>query len=138
MPKIEIEVRHVGSDATWMEQYECDGAPEQWAKELLEQFNATRHDHEQSRELVKVRVLEEQPNAIADKGLLTKEQERWWKRLQSVVADAPDGIEVLVSYGEMFLCEAGERRRMLDADTDEANIIDVAVSPSLVPWTEHV
>lgn len=137
MPKIEIEVRHVGSDATWMEQYECDGDPEQWAKDLLDRFNATLREDQLSRELVAVRVVADQPT-VTDQEPLTKEQEQWWKRLQSVVADAPDGIEVLVSYGEMFLCEAGERRRMLDADTDEANFIDVADSPSLVPWTEHI
>lgn len=59
MPRIEIEVRNVGSDTTWREQYDCSDDPQKWAKELIDRFNATLQPMEKPRELVGVEVLDE-------------------------------------------------------------------------------
>ncbi len=63
MPMIELEVKTVGSDATWTEKYDCKGDPGRWAADLVSRFNAALRPGERPRELVAVRVLEDAPPA---------------------------------------------------------------------------
>lgn len=59
MPKIEIEVKRVGSSTSWKEEYVIDGDnPYEWAKNTIDNFNATLNPHESPRELVGVEVLD--------------------------------------------------------------------------------
>ncbi|MBD7942500.1 hypothetical protein H9650_00040 [Psychrobacillus sp. Sa2BUA9] len=60
MAKIEIEVKKVGSEITWKEEYVIDGVnPFDWAKATIDNFNATLRADESPRELVGVTVLDE-------------------------------------------------------------------------------
>jgi hypothetical protein len=60
MPKIEIEVKQVGSNTTWKEEYVInDSDPIEWAKNTIDKFNSTLNPHESPRELVGVEVLDE-------------------------------------------------------------------------------
>lgn len=49
---------------TWKEQYKCDGDPQTFATELLSKFNTTLRTGEKARELVGVRVLEDEPTVL--------------------------------------------------------------------------
>ncbi|WP_213505423.1 hypothetical protein [Paenibacillus faecis] len=64
MPRIEIEVKNVGSKTTWKEQYDCTGDPDTWAINLINEFNATLQSNEQPRELVGVKVLGDAPENV--------------------------------------------------------------------------
>lgn len=60
MAKIEIEVKKIGSERTWKEEYVIDNDnPVEWAKTTIDNFNATLHSGESPRELVGVEVLDE-------------------------------------------------------------------------------
>lgn len=58
MPKIEIEVKKVGSSTTWNEEYIIDNPNVyEWAKNTIDKFNATLYPGESPRELVEVKIL---------------------------------------------------------------------------------
>lgn len=61
LPKIEIEVKKVGHESTWKEEYVIDNniTPLEWAEKTIEKFNATLYPGESPRELVGVQVLNE-------------------------------------------------------------------------------
>ncbi len=62
MAKIEIEVRAVGGKSSWKEEYNCEGDPNQYAKNLIARFNSTLREGEIPREVVNVTVLDEKEN----------------------------------------------------------------------------
>lgn len=62
MAKIEIEVRSVGTEVSWKEEYVCDGDPQVWAEKLIARFNSTLRVGEKPRELLGVRVLDTSAN----------------------------------------------------------------------------
>jgi hypothetical protein len=64
LPKIEIEVRNVGSESSWKEEYDCSASdPLAWANELVNKFNATLHPGERAREIIQVVVLDTEVEA---------------------------------------------------------------------------
>lgn len=72
MPKIQIEVKKVGSDATWTEDYTINhDDPTEWATDIINQFNNSLRSHEHPRELVGVIVLN--PNG-------TPKREHEWEK----------------------------------------------------------
>ncbi|MCY9592350.1 hypothetical protein PC41400_14990 [Paenibacillus chitinolyticus] len=61
MPRIEIEVRQVGSMSTWKEKYDFhEGDPQAWAQAMIDRFNSKLRPGENPRELVDVEVLPEE------------------------------------------------------------------------------
>ncbi|GAA4827878.1 hypothetical protein GCM10023310_00680 [Paenibacillus vulneris] len=59
MPRIEIEVRQVGSTIAWKEKYDCSVDPHEFAQSMIDRFNDTLRINENPRELVSVKVLDE-------------------------------------------------------------------------------
>lgn len=66
MPKIIMKVKNVGSDTGWEEEYDCPSEPYEWAKGLVDNFNATLRHGESMRELVGVEVLSENSKPVRD------------------------------------------------------------------------
>ena len=62
MARISIEVRNVGGESSWTEEYNCEGDYQQYAEDMIARFNATLRQNEQPRELIGVTVLNEAEN----------------------------------------------------------------------------
>lgn len=73
MKKIEIEVKKIGAESTWTEEYEIDSDnTDAWALKTIQNFNATLRPGEKARELVSVKVL-------ADVNSIQKKEHEWEK-----------------------------------------------------------
>ena len=73
--KIEMEVKQVISGYTFKEQYDIENGldPKEWAKRLIDNFNMTLRPGESSRELLSVKVIDEEPLPIED-------SEHYWEK----------------------------------------------------------
>lgn len=59
----------------------------------------------------------------------TAEQARWWKRLNRVIADMPEGVEILVSDGGINLAHAGSTDAYFDIHGHVDNVETLLVKP---------
>jgi hypothetical protein len=76
--RVEIEVRHVGEEETWKEQYEREiEDPEAWGRALIEWFNKGQRPGQLSREFVSAREIAEAPQEhVWEKANLVTETDR--------------------------------------------------------------
>ena len=65
----------------------------------------------------------------------TAEQARWWKRLNRVIKEMPEGVELLVSDGNIALTHAGETDAYFNVhghvDNVETMLVESIQSPGI-------
>lgn len=72
--------------------------------------------------------------------LITEHQKHWWNKYKALMRGMPAGLELNVRHGSTSVCEAGARRKHLDATGDADNVpeIDSVPTPRVYPNSESL